>query len=71
MSIEGRAGDLHAVIAEHTTGPLREAFCAVVCNECGTVASAPSLLELVRSGVLSDWEIGEEFGDRDLCPDCK
>lgn len=71
MSIEARAHDLFAVIAEHTTGTPLEVFCAVVCNDCGRIARAPSLLELVRSGDLNDWLIGDEFGDADYCPDCK
>lgn len=71
MSIEGRGNELLARVRAEVAGPIREAFAAVVCNGCGLVVRADTLRELLESGGLVDWEIGEEFGDHDYCPACK
>lgn len=71
MSVERRGNALLAQLRAEHPRALHEAFAAVICNRCGLVARADTLDELVRSGALVDWQIGEEFGDHDYCPACK
>lgn len=67
MTIETRVQRLHREIeARYGDGDL--VFVSVVCNGCGKIAEAESVLKLLP--LVDDWTIGE-WGGSDYCAECR
>lgn len=68
MTIEARVERLkHELVTLHGEGKL--VFVSVVCNRCGRVVKADSLLKLLP--LIEGWKLGEYGEEADFCPRCQ
>ncbi|HEX8752116.1 MAG TPA: hypothetical protein VF731_01755 [Solirubrobacterales bacterium] len=67
-----RTQDLRARLMEHVPdGDELGEFAAVICNRCGRTLVAGSVEKLEEAVDAIGWQVGDELGDDDLCPDCR